>query len=164
MWITTVELGDSATLTVLRARSCLTLCNPMDCSLPGSSVHGILQARILKWIAMPSSRGSSWLRAWTQVFCIGRQNLCHWVTWEAYIYIDIYFIFFSIIAYSRFEKEMATHSSLLAWRIPWREEPRGPESMGSQRVRHDWVAHAYSKLLNRVLWALAYYLVDPFYM
>ena len=35
---------------------CLTLCNPMDCSPPGSSVHGILQARILEWVAMPSSR------------------------------------------------------------------------------------------------------------
>ena len=35
-------------------QSCLTLCNPMDCSLPGSSVHGILQARILEWVAMPS--------------------------------------------------------------------------------------------------------------
>ena len=38
---------------------CLTLCNPMDCTPPGSSVHGILQARILEWAAMPSSRGSS---------------------------------------------------------------------------------------------------------
>ena len=38
----------------------LTCCNPMDCSLPGSSVHGILQARILEWVAMPSSRGSSY--------------------------------------------------------------------------------------------------------
>ena len=37
----------------------LTLCDPMDCSLPGFSVHGILQARILEWIAMPSSMGSS---------------------------------------------------------------------------------------------------------
>ena len=36
---------------------CLTLCNPMDCSPPGSSVHGILQTRILEWVAMPSSRG-----------------------------------------------------------------------------------------------------------
>ena len=41
------------------AQSCLTLCNPMDCSLPDSSVHWILQASILKWVAMPSSRGSS---------------------------------------------------------------------------------------------------------
>ena len=38
---------------------CTTLCDPMDCSPPGSSVHGILQARILAWVAMPSSRGSS---------------------------------------------------------------------------------------------------------
>ena len=41
---------------VLVARSCLTLCNPTDCSLPGSSVHGILQARILEWIAIPFFR------------------------------------------------------------------------------------------------------------
>ena len=38
---------------------CLTLCDPMDCSLSGSSVHGILQARILDWVAIPSSRGSN---------------------------------------------------------------------------------------------------------
>ena len=44
---------------VLSAQSCQTLCNPMDCSSPGSSVHGILQARILEWIAIPFSRGSS---------------------------------------------------------------------------------------------------------
>ena len=42
---------------VLIAQSCPTLCDPMDCSPPGSSVHGILQARILEWGAMPSSRG-----------------------------------------------------------------------------------------------------------
>ena len=40
-------------------QSCLTLCNPMDGSLQASSVHGILQARILEWVAMPSSKGSS---------------------------------------------------------------------------------------------------------
>ena len=43
-------------------QSCPTLCYPMDCSLPGSSVHGILQARILEGVAMPSSRGFSWPR------------------------------------------------------------------------------------------------------
>ena len=41
------------------AQSCPTLCNSMDCCLPGSSVHGILQARILEWVAIPFSRGSS---------------------------------------------------------------------------------------------------------
>ena len=58
----------------------LTLCNPMDCSPRGSSVHGILQVGILEWVAMPSSRGSSWPRDWTCVsygFCIGRRVLYH---------------------------------------------------------------------------------------
>ena len=52
---------------MLVAQSCLTLCKPMHCSPPGSSVHGILQARILERVAMPSSRGSSQPRDWTQV-------------------------------------------------------------------------------------------------
>ena len=54
----------------VRAKSlqlCVTLWDPMDCSLPGSSVHGILLARILAWVAMPSSRGSSLPRDWTHV-------------------------------------------------------------------------------------------------
>ena len=61
-------------------QSHLTLCSPMDRSLPGPSVHGILQARILEWIVMPSSRGPSPLRDWTCVSCascIGRQVLYH---------------------------------------------------------------------------------------
>ena len=49
----------TATVCVLLAQSCLTLCNPMDCSSPGSFVHGILQARTLEWVAIPYSRGSS---------------------------------------------------------------------------------------------------------
>ena len=56
----------------LVAQSHPTLCDPVDCSLPGFSVHGILQARILEWVAIPSSRGSSQPRDWTWVFCIGR--------------------------------------------------------------------------------------------
>ena len=49
------------------AQLCPTLCDPMDCSPPGSSVHGILQARILEWIAIPFSRGSFQLRDHIQV-------------------------------------------------------------------------------------------------
>ena len=45
------------------------LCEPMDCSLPGSSVHGILQARILEWVAVPSSSPSSWPRDLTHISC-----------------------------------------------------------------------------------------------
>ena len=57
---------------------CLTLGDPMDCSPPGSSVRGILQARILEWVAMPSSRGSSQPRDQTRVSsisCVGKQIL-----------------------------------------------------------------------------------------
>ena len=54
---------------VLVDQSCPTLFDPMDYSLPGSSVHGILQARILEWVAIPFSRGSSQLRDRTWVFC-----------------------------------------------------------------------------------------------
>ena len=49
----------------LVAQSCLTLCDTIDCSLPGSSVHGIPQARIQEWVAISFSRGSSWPRDWT---------------------------------------------------------------------------------------------------
>ena len=49
------------------AQSCPTLCDPVDCSPSGSSVHGILQARILEWVAIPFSRGSSWPRDRIQV-------------------------------------------------------------------------------------------------
>ena len=52
------------------AQSCPTLCDPMDCSLSGSTVYGTFQARVLKWIAISFSRGSSQRRRWTQVFHI----------------------------------------------------------------------------------------------
>ena len=68
------------------AKLCLILCDPMDCSPPGSSVHGIFQARTLEWVAISSSRGSSQPKDETHVSwssCIGRQTLYHWATWEA---------------------------------------------------------------------------------
>ena len=58
-------------------QSCLTLCNPMDCSLPGSPVHGILQARILEWVAISFSRGSSWPKTYyvmVQLFLFYRRE------------------------------------------------------------------------------------------
>ena len=70
------------------AQSCLTLCDPMGCSPPGSSVQRILQARILEWIAIFSFRLSSQPRDGTPTFwnlCLlpSRRILYHWVTWEA---------------------------------------------------------------------------------
>ena len=62
------------------AQSCPTLCDPMDYSPPGSSVHGILQARILERVAIPFSRGSSWPRDQTQVSCIQNRFFTIWAT------------------------------------------------------------------------------------
>ena len=67
----------------LVTKLCPTLCDPMDCNLPGSSVHGILRARTLEWGAISFSRGSSPPRDWTHVSCAGRQFLFHWATREA---------------------------------------------------------------------------------
>ena len=57
------------------AQSCPTLCDPMDYSLPGSSIHGIFQARMLEWVAMPSSRGTSQPRDQTHISCIAGRFL-----------------------------------------------------------------------------------------
>ena len=66
-------------------QSCLTLCDHLDCSLPGSPVRGSLQARILEWVAIPFSRGSSWPRDRTQVSCIASRRFNLWATREAHI-------------------------------------------------------------------------------
>ena len=69
----------------MHAQSCLTLCNPMGYSPPGTSIHGVFQARILEWVAIPFSRGSSQSRDQTHVssiFCIGKQILYHWAIQE----------------------------------------------------------------------------------
>ena len=65
------------------AQSCLTLCNPMDCSLPGSSIHGIFQARILECIAISFSRRYSRPRDWTWVSRIVGRPFTVWATGEA---------------------------------------------------------------------------------
>ena len=65
------------------AQSCLTLCKSMDCSLPGSSVHGILQARILQWVFIPFSRESSWPTDWTWISCTAGRFFTIWATREA---------------------------------------------------------------------------------
>ena len=95
------------------AQSCPTLCDPMDCRIPGSSVHGIFQARVLEWGAIAFSSDS----------------LAH---------TKIKSGFHFKVAYAHLsEKAMAPHSSTLAWKIPWMEEPGRLQSMGSLRVRHD---------------------------
>ena len=80
-------------------QSCLTRCDPMDCSPPGSLVHGILQARILEWVAIPSSRRLSQSRDRTPVSCvscIAGNFFYHWATREAppgkYCILNLYAI------------------------------------------------------------------------
>ena len=88
------------------AQSCLTLCDAVDCSPPDSSVHGILQPRILQWVAISSFRGSSWPRYQTCVSCIGRQILYHGATREAHniVYLSIYLgrLWFPSLAFCSF--------------------------------------------------------------
>ena len=82
-WAWEPAWGDNVCMS---AQSCLTLCDPMDCSPPTSSVHGIFQARIIEWVAISYSRGSSWSRDQTHiswVSCIGRWILYYCATWEA---------------------------------------------------------------------------------
>ena len=63
--------------------SCPTLCDHMNCSPPGSSVHEILQARIQEWVAVPSSKGSCQPKDWTQVSCTAGRFFTDWATREA---------------------------------------------------------------------------------
>ena len=72
---------------VLVVQLCLTFCDPMNCSLPSSSVHGILQVRMLEWIAMPFSKGSSLPRDRTQVSHIAGGFFTVWAQGSPYMYI-----------------------------------------------------------------------------
>ena len=66
------------------AQSCPTLCDPVDRSLSSSSVHGIFQAKVLEWIAISFSRGSSQPRNLTRVSCIAGRRFTVWATREAH--------------------------------------------------------------------------------
>ena len=133
------------------AQLCPILCNPLDCSLPGSSVHGIFQAIVLESekAMAPHSSTLAWKIPWMEepgrLKSMGslRAGLS-----------DFTFTF----QFRALEKEMATHSSVLAWRIPGTGEPGGLPSLGSHRVGHEgsdlaaaaaavleWVAIAFSR-------------------
>ena len=159
------------------AQSWPTLSDLRDCTLPGSSVYGIFQARVLEWAATAFSKiiyyiysynqkgtihgffgfvnifvlqfshrflfsSIYWLWApfWVLIFLIGfaspfplllRENLPFAAS---QLYARVVFTWYLLVL----EKEMATHSSVLAWRIPGTGEPYGLPSMGSHRVGHDW--------------------------
>ena len=182
-------------------------------------VHGILQARILEWVAFPFSRGSSQPRDRTQVSHITSRFFIIWAPREALLeewkhsntdFLKNVFIYLGALGllcregngpplqyscpekshgrrslvgcspwgpksqtrlsdftftfhFHALEKEMATHSSVLAWRIPGTGEPGGLPSLGSHRVGLDWsdLAAAAAGLLRgmRTLWIVAYKLL-----
>ena len=104
------------------------------------------EAKILEWVAISFCRGSSWSRdrAWVLLRLLHWQAVPWWLrmvknlpaVWENWLQ--------SVGWEDPLEKGMATHSSVPAWKIPWTEDPGRLQSMGSQRVRHDWVAATHS--------------------
>ena len=108
--------------------SCVQLCDSRDYRQPGSSVHGIFQAGKLEWVAISSSRlfvcmykiRVSLVAQMVKRLSAMQETRVRSLGWE-----------------DPLEKEMAAHSSILAWKIPWPAEPGRLPSMGSQRVRHD---------------------------
>ena len=113
----------------VKSLSRVRLCDPMDCSLPGSSVYGIFQARVLEWVTISFSRG--WIFP-TQGSNLGLPR-CRQTLYRQ-----------SLGGEDPLEKRMATHSSILGWRIPWTEEPGSVQSMGWQRVGHNWMTNTFT--------------------
>ena len=79
-------IRSKASQKVLVAKSYLTLCDPMGCSPPGSSIHGISQVRMLQWVAIPFSRVSPQPRGWTQVSCLASRFFTIWTAKENIIF------------------------------------------------------------------------------
>ena len=77
---------------VLVAHLCPTLYDPMDCSPPGPSVHGISQARILEWVAISSSKGASQPRDRTHISCIAGRFFINWAIREAIFKVSVYIL------------------------------------------------------------------------
>ena len=107
---------------------CPSLCNPMDCSPPGSSVHGILQARILEWAAISFTRGSSWPKDRTQVCYTAGRFFTIWAFREFYL--------------EKLNAEGNTNHKPSIW-APSHKSSRG--SIGSIYLhRHQWPFHEAS--------------------
>ena len=119
----------------LLVKSCLTLWDPMYCSPPGSSIHGISQERILEWVATSFSRGSSWARDQTHVSCIGRRVLYRWAIGDALKTLWQVSVSCSIMSNS-------------LWPMDW--SPPGSFVHGILQARKlEWVAISFSRGSSR---------------
>ena len=133
----------------LVTQSCPTLCNPMECSPPSFSVHGILQTRVLEWVAMPSSRGSSQTRGWTQVSHIAGEFFTDWATREAFLFIGCY------IKSGRNSIYCVSRTFLLLQWRKWRHYKNPPKKVISSHVnkRGDYFLNCLG-----YPWNIVYYL------
>ena len=154
----------------------------MDWSLPGSLVHGILQARTLEWVAISFSKGSSWPRDWTLVSCIPGRFFIIWTTraksqlllryfltlryYDSDKFVDISIIIQRLKAGGEGENRgwHGWMASLTRWTWVWASsgswwwtgKPGVLQSMESQRVGHDWAAELNWTIIQRsvVTWRL----------
>ena len=121
---------------VLVAQACPTLCNPMDCSPPGSSVHGILQAWIQEWVAISLSRGSSQPRNQSWVSCFAGGCFTAWATREAHVRLPRRFNIWICQAWDSFAFSVTNfwvkfghfcYSEYLDWatELNWKRLPQG---------------------------------------
>ena len=110
----------------VKSLSCVRLCNPMDCSLPGSSLFGILQTRVLEWVVISFSRGSSKFRDQTRVSLIPGRHFNFWATWEAphveiFSFIQKQNVFFVNLSknyyFTTFSDSIKTHFPIFYWGI-----------------------------------------------
>ena len=138
---------------MLVAQSRPTLCNPMDCSPPGSSVHGILQARILEWIAIPFSRGSSGPRDQILVSCIAGRFFTIWAIGKfQLVYQSFSRCLWSSYYVLRAAVRAGTTTENKASPVyAYREYTFQPRCLGAQR-NSSWVT--YSQRKWQVSWVL----------
>ena len=126
-------------------QSCLNLCDPMDCSPPGSTIHAILQARILEWVAMPSSRGSSWPKeqSWVASFLYHlcdyqgspNQTVVLFKTWENFGACE----YFSFICFQHLSKPCTLPPFKKKGLSKYKSSDRvGPKSLTSRRLDIRW--------------------------
>ena len=142
---TTISLNN---VLCLVAHSCLTLCDSMDCSPPGSSVHGDSPGKNTRVDCHACLQGifptsnPCLLHCRSILYCLNHQGsiiLSNMLAFAFLLTMSLKLGTLLLTSILEFypEKSMATHSSILTWKIPWMEEPGGLQSMRSQRVRHD---------------------------
>ena len=133
----------------LFAQLCPALWESMDCPWVPWDCPWDSPGKNMEWVAIPFCRGSSQPRDWTWVPHIAGRFLMSGATREASQVVlvvknppantgDIWVVVWSLGQEDSLEESMATHSSILAWRISWAEEPCELQSIVSQRVRHNW--------------------------